>query len=190
MAAFTGIGGAIYSCGCSMPERFRHGHLDHLHDLRYRCSGHLSSSSPLLCIRSTPEECGCYPTSAPQTASGKPAGLDAGKAIKSPSRLLRRVPAGCGIINLLTIVAQQFRNHTKSLGDGTGFMLAVGVTITTVAVASQAVWLALGVRDKNSRSTMAACTAPGIIGVLLVWFKHRFHHGPVRRRCRLQLLLR
>ena len=44
-----------------------------------------------------------------------------------------------GIINLLTIVAQQFPKYTKSLDDGTGTMLAVGVTMATVMMASQAV---------------------------------------------------
>ena len=34
------------AAGVQCPERFRHGHLDHLHDLGYRCSGHLSSVHP------------------------------------------------------------------------------------------------------------------------------------------------
>ena len=77
-----------------------------------------------------------------------------------------------GIINLLTIVAQQFPKYTKSLDDGTGTMLAVGVTMATVMMASQAVCkLALGVcADKNSKVSFLAACATGIIGVLLVWF--------------------
>ena len=59
-----------------------------------------------------------------------------------------------------------------TLDDGTGTMLAVGVTMATVMMASQAVCkLALGVcADKNSKVSFLAACATGIIGVLLVWF--------------------
>ena len=38
----------------------------------------------LFCIRKTPQEAGALPYGKPQTASGKPAGIDASKALKSP----------------------------------------------------------------------------------------------------------
>ena len=44
--AFTGIGGAIWLQVFNALNGFRHGHLDHLHDLGHRCSGHLSSVHP------------------------------------------------------------------------------------------------------------------------------------------------
>ena len=124
----------------------------------------------LLCIRSTPEEAGCLPYGKPQTASGKPAGMDASKAMKSVA--FYAVFLLAGIINLLTIVAQQFPKYTKSLDDGTGTFIAVGVTMATVMMASQAICkLALGVcADKNSKLSFFAACACGILGVLLVWF--------------------
>ena len=124
----------------------------------------------LLCIRSTPEEAGCLPYGKPQTASGKPAGIDASKAMKSVA--FYAVFLLAGIINLLTIVAQQFPKYTKSLDDGTGTFIAVGVTMATVMMASQAICkLALGVcADKNSKLSFFAACACGILGVLLVWF--------------------
>lgn len=118
----------------------------------------------LLCIRSTPEEAGCLPYGKPQTASGKPAGIDASKAMKSVA--FYAVFLLAGIINLLTIVAQQFPKYTKSLDDGTGTFIAVGVTMATVMMASQAICkLALGVcADKtpssaSSRLALAASSA-------------------------------
>ena len=124
----------------------------------------------LLCIRSTPEEAGCLPYGKPQTASGKPAGIDASKAMKSVA--FYAVFLLADIINLLTIVAQQFPKYTKSLDDGTGTFIAVGVTMATVMMASQAICkLALGVcADKNSKLSFFAACACGILGVLLVWF--------------------
>ena len=167
--AFTGIGGAIW---LQVFNALNASGMDIWTIYMIWGIAALVTSLPftLLCIRSTPEECGCLPYGAPQTASGKPAGLDAGKAMKSVA--FYAVFLLAGIINLLTIVAQQFPKYTKSLDDGTGTMLAVGVTMATVMMASQAVCkLALGVcADKNSKVSFLAACATGIIGVLLVWF--------------------
>mgnify|MGYP003013293302 CR=1 FL=1 len=59
-----------------------------------------------------------------------------------------------------------------TLDDGTGTFIAVGVTMATVMMASQAICkLALGVcADKNSKLSFFAACACGILGVLLVWF--------------------
>ena len=167
--AFTGIGGAIW---LQVFNALNASGMDIWTIYMIWGIAALVTSLPftLLCIRSTPEECGCLPYGAPQTASGKPAGLDAGKAMKSVA--FYAVFLLAGIINLLTIVAQQFPKYTKSLDDGTGTMLAVGVTMATVMMASQAICkLALGVcADKNSKVSFLAACATGIIGVLLVWF--------------------
>ena len=167
--AFTGIGGAIW---LQVFNALNASGMDIWTIYMIWGIAALVTSLPftLLCIRSTPEECGCLPYGAPQTASGKPAGLNAGKAMKSVA--FYAVFLLAGIINLLTIVAQQFPKYTKSLDDGTGTMLAVGVTMATVMMASQAICkLALGVcADKNSKVSFLAACATGIIGVLLVWF--------------------
>lgn len=167
--AFTGIGGAIW---LQVFNALNASGMDIWTIYMIWGIAALVTSLPftLLCIRSTPEECGCLPYGAPQTASGKPAGLDAGKAMKSVA--FYAVFLLAGIINLLTIVAQQFPKYTKSLDDGTGTMLAVGVTMATVMMASQAICkLALGVcADKNSKVSFLAACATGIIGVMLVWF--------------------
>ena len=115
--AFTGIGGAIW---LQVFNALNASGMDIWTIYMIWGIAALVTSLPftLLCIRSTPEECGCLPYGAPQTASGKPAGLDAGKAMKSVA--FYAVFLLAGIINLLTIVAQQFPKYTKSLDDGTG----------------------------------------------------------------------
>lgn len=124
----------------------------------------------LFCIRKTPQEAGALPYGKPQTASGKPAGIDASKALKSP--VFYTVFLFAGIINLLTIVAQQFPSYTKSLTDVTFDALAVGVMMATVMMVAQAICkLALGVAaDKNARLSFIAAFVTGVAGVLLVWF--------------------
>ena len=167
--AFTGIGGAIWS---AVFTALRADGMDfHTIYLIWAVIAAVTSLPfTLLCIRSTPEEAGCLPYGKPQTASGKPAGIDASKAMKSVA--FYAVFLLAGIINLLTIVAQQFPKYTKSLDDGTGTFIAVGVTMATVMMASQAICkLALGVcADKNSKLSFFAACACGILGVLLVWF--------------------
>ena len=124
----------------------------------------------LFCIRKTPQEAGALPYGKPQTASGKPAGIDASKALKSP--VFYTVFLFAGIINLLTIVAQQFPSYTKSLTDVTFDALAVGVMMATVMMVAQAICkLALGVAaDKNAKLSFIAAFVTGVAGVLLVWF--------------------
>ena len=80
--AFTGIGGAIW---LQVFNALNASGVDIWTIYMIWGIAALVTSLPftLLCIRSTPEECGCLPSGAPQTASGKPAGLDAGKAMKS-----------------------------------------------------------------------------------------------------------
>ena len=135
--AFTGIGGAIWLqrllTRSSLPVWTR-GRSQH--DLGHRRSRDFSAVHAARASRSTPEEAGCLPYGKPQTASGKPAGIDASKAMKSAAFYAGFLLAG--IINLLTIVAQQFPKYTKSLDDGTGTFIAVGVTMATVMMASQA----------------------------------------------------
>ena len=124
----------------------------------------------LFCIRKTPQEAGALPYGQPPTASGKPAGIDASKALKSP--VFYTVFLFAGIINLLTIVAQQFPSYTKSLTDVTFDALAVGVMMATVMMVAQAICkLALGVAaDKNAKLSFIAAFVTGVAGVLLVWF--------------------
>lgn len=124
----------------------------------------------LLCIRKTPQEVGALPYGKPMTASGKPVGIDASKALKSP--VFYTVFLFAGIINLLTIVAQQFPSYTKSLTDVAFDALAVGVMMSTVMMAAQAICkLALGVAaDKNAKVAFVAAFVTGVVGILLVWF--------------------
>ncbi len=169
--AFTGIGGAIWLQVFNALYAGGNG-LDVWTIYMIWGVAALVTSLPftLLCIRSTPEECGCLPYGKPQTASGKPAGLDANKVMKSV--VFYAVFLLAGIINLLTIVAQQFPSYTKSLQGVSFDALAVGVMMATVMMAAQAVCkLALGVcADKNSKLSFFAACATGVIGVLLVWF--------------------
>jgi MFS family permease len=124
----------------------------------------------LLCIRSTPQECGQLPYGEPENKSGKPAGIDASKAMKSA--VFYACFLFAGLINLLTIVAQQFPSYTKSLTNVPFDALAVGVMMATVMMVAQAVFkLMLGVAaDKNARATFVAAIVTGIAGILLVWF--------------------
>lgn len=124
----------------------------------------------LFAIRKTPQEVGCLPYGKPMTASGKPVGIDASKALKSP--VFYSVFLFAGVINLLTIVAQQFPSYTKSLTDVTFDALAVGVMMSTVMMVAQAVCkLALGVAaDKNAKVSFVAAFVTGVAGILLVWF--------------------
>ncbi|MCC6109825.1 MAG: MFS transporter [Denitrobacterium sp.] len=124
----------------------------------------------LLCIRSTPQECGQLPYGEPENKSGKPAGIDASKAMKSA--VFYACFLFAGLINLLTIVAQQFPSYTKSLTNVPFDAFAVGVMMATVMMVAQAVFkLMLGVAaDKNARATFVAAIVTGIAGILLVWF--------------------
>lgn len=124
----------------------------------------------LLCIRSIPQECGQLPYGEPENKSGKPAGIDASKAMKSA--VFYACFLFAGLINLLTIVAQQFPSYTKSLTNVPFDALAVGVMMATVMMVAQAVFkLMLGVAaDKNARATFVAAIVTGIAGILLVWF--------------------
>lgn len=125
----------------------------------------------IFCIRKTPQEAGVLPYGKPSVATGgKAVGISASKAMKSP--VFYAVFLFAGIINLLTIVAQQFPSYTKSLTDVTFDALAVGVMMSTVMMVAQAVCkLALGVSaDKSPKISFFAAFATGVIGVLLVWF--------------------
>ncbi len=169
--AFTGIGGAIWLQVFNALYASGNG-MDIWSIYMIWGVAALVTSLPftLLCIRSTPQECGCLPYGKPQTASGKPAGLDASKVMKSP--VFYACFLFAGIINLLTIVAQQFPSYTKSL-QGVAFdALAVGVMMATVMMVAQAISkLALGVcADKNSKISFIAACLSGVVGVLLVWF--------------------
>lgn len=121
-----------------------------------------------LCIRSTPEECGCKPYGKVQSASGKPEGLDASKAMKMPVFYACFIFAG--LINLLTIVAQQFPTYTKQLVGVSFDAMAVGIMMATVMMVAQAICkVALGVvADKNVKVSFVAACVAGIVGVVLV----------------------
>lgn len=124
----------------------------------------------LFAIRSTPQEVNCLPYGSPENASGKPMGLAASSALKTPVFFVCFLFAG--IINLLTMVAQQFPSYTKSLTAASFDALATGVMMATVMMFAQALFkLLLGVAaDKNSKISFVLAIAAGISGVLLVWF--------------------
>ena len=132
----------------------------------------LAGSLPftLLFVRRTPQEVGELPYGKPQTKSGKPAGLSASKAMHLP--VFYSVFMLAGIINLLTMVAQQFPTYTKSLTDVPFDVLSVGIMMATVMMVAQAISkFALGVAvDKSVKGSFFAATVAGVVGVLLVWF--------------------
>ena len=124
----------------------------------------------LFCIRKTPQEAGALPYGKPQTASGKPAGIDASKALKFP-RVLHRVPVR-GHHQPAYHRCPAVPELHESLTDVTFDALAVGVMMATVMMVAQAICkLALGVAaDKNAKLSFIAAFVTGVAGVLLVWF--------------------
>ena len=167
--AFTGIGGACwlqvfngcYAAGVSVWTLY----------LIWGAIA-LVTSLPftLFCIRKTPEEVGCLPYGEPITESGLPEGISSAKAFKTP--VFYAVFLFAGLINALTMVAQQFPTYTKQLEGVPYDALAVGVMMATVMMVAQAVCkVLLGVvADKNVKVSFVAAVVTGIGGVLLVWF--------------------
>ena len=143
----------------------------------------------LLCIRSTPQECGQLPYGEPENKSGKPAGIDASKAMKSA--VFYACFLFAGLINLLTIVAQQFPSYTKSLTNVPFDALAVGVMMATVMMVAQAVFkLMLGVAaDKNARDLRCRHRHRHCRHFARM-VRHGFRSHPLHGRCRVRFLLR
>lgn len=169
--AFTGIGGAfwlqvfnaLYAGGQGMD-------VWSIYMIWGICALVTSLPFTIFCVRRTPQECGQLPYGKPVSASGKPAGIDASKAMKTTVFYVCFLFSG--IINLLTMVAQQFPSYAKSLTGVPFDALAVGVMMATVMMVSQAISkLVFGVAaDKNVRATFVVAIASGIVGVALVWF--------------------
>lgn len=167
--AFTGIGGAVwlqvfnslYAAGTSVwTIYFIWGIITLVTSLPFT----------LFCVRRTPQEVGCLPYGAPLTLSGKPEGVKAVKAYKTP--VFYAVLVFAGMVNLINIVANQFPTYTKQL-EGVPFdALAVGLMMATVMMVAQAICkVALGVvADKNIKISFVATFVAGISGVILVWF--------------------
>lgn len=167
--AFTGIGGAVwlqvfnslYAAGTSVwTIYFIWGIIALVTSLPFT----------LFCVRRTPQEVGCLPYGAPLTLSGKPEGVKAVKAYKTP--VFYAVLVFAGMVNLINIVANQFPTYTKQL-EGVPFdALAVGLMMATVMMVAQAICkVALGVvADKNIKISFVATFVAGISGVILVWF--------------------
>ena len=124
----------------------------------------------LFCIRKTPEEVGCLPYGAPITESGLPEGISSAKAFKTP--VFYAVFLFAGLINALTMVAQQFPTYTKQLEGVPYDALAVGVMMATVMMVAQAV-CRYGYRWR-------------FVGMV----RHRKRNHALCWRCYLRLLLR
>lgn len=173
--AFTGIGGAIWS---AVFTALRTTGMDfHTIYLIWAVIA-LATSLPftLLCVRNSPEDCGLKPygaaaaaAAAGASASVKPTGLSAKRAMKTPA--FYAVCVFAGIINIAILIAMQFPTYTKSLVGAPFDVAVVGGIMTTVMMVGQALFKVIlgAVADKNAKGALIFAFCAGVAGVLLCW---------------------
>ncbi len=173
--AFTGIGGALWS---AVFTALRSSGMDFHQIYLIWAVIALVTSLPftLFCVRNSPADCGLQPygaaaaaAAAGKTASVKPTGLSASRAMKTPA--FYAVCLFAGLINIAILVAQQFPTYTKSLTDVPYDVMVVGGIMLTVMMVGQAIFkVVLGAAaDKSAKGALIFAFAAGVVGILLCW---------------------
>ena len=169
--AFTGIGGAVWNGVYTYLTTGLGMHYNTVYMIWGIIALVTSLPFTLFCVRTRPEDCGLKPYGVAATAAAKPRGLDAKKAMKSPT--FYAICLFAGLINVAILIAVQFKTYVLSLDGQVVYNVAVaGGIVLTVNMAAQAIAKVLigTVADKSPRTALLFAFCCGIIGLLLCWF--------------------